>query len=100
MEGYQCSARANSLQGAQAVDDFDGHDVGGPDRFLSLGHVAVDDLIEMEELPQPETQPHIAEAASIRPAHRVEADLHDIEIIGDGDQGLRTRFLGVFGQYS
>ena len=70
---------------AEAVDDLDGHDVRGPDRFLPLGDVAVDDLVEVEELPEPQAQPDITEAAGIGPAHRVEADLHDIGIIGQGD---------------
>ena len=70
---------------AEAIDDLDGHDVGGPDRFLSLGDVAVDDLVEVEELPEPQSQPDVAEAARIGPAHRVEADPHDVGIIGQGD---------------
>ena len=70
---------------AEAIDDLDGHDVGGPDRFLALGDVAVDDLVEVEELPEPQAQPDIAEAAGIGPAHRAQADPHDIGIIGQGD---------------
>ncbi len=70
---------------AEAIDDLDGHDVRGPDRLLPLRDMAVDDLVEMEELPQPQAEPDIAEAARIGPAHRVEADLDDIGIIGQGD---------------
>jgi hypothetical protein len=44
--------------------------------------VAVDDLVEVEELPEPEAQPDIAEAAGIGPAHRAQADLYDLGIIG------------------
>src|SRR5207245_9099957 len=46
--------------------------------------MAVDDLIEVEELPEPEAQPDIAEAAGIGPTHRAQANPHDIGIIGQG----------------
>jgi hypothetical protein len=69
---------------AEAVDNLDGDDVGGPNRFLPLGDVALDDRVEVEELPEPQAQPDIAEAAGIGPAHRAQADLHDLGVIGQG----------------
>ena len=50
-----------------------------------LGNMPVDDLVEVEELPEPQGQPDVAEAAGIGPAHGVQADLHDVRIIGQGD---------------
>jgi hypothetical protein len=47
--------------------------------------MAVDDLVKVEELPEPQAQPDITEAAAIGPAHRVQADLYDTRIIGQGD---------------
>ncbi len=38
----------------------------------------------MKELPEPQAQPDIAEAAWIGPSHRAQADLHDLGIIGQG----------------
>ena len=74
-----------AARAAQTIDDLDGHDVGGPDRFLALGHVAVDDLVEVQGVPQPAGQPDIAEAAGIGPAHRAQADADDVGIIGQRD---------------
>jgi hypothetical protein len=47
--------------------------------------VTVDDLVETKKLPQPQAQPNRAEAAGIGPAHGVQADLHDIGVIGQSD---------------
>jgi polyhydroxyalkanoate synthase len=77
--------REFAARSAQAIDDLDGHDVRRPDRFLPLGDVAVDDLVQVEELPEPQAQPDIAETARIGPAHRAQADLHDLGIIGQRD---------------
>jgi hypothetical protein len=82
----QCEFAA---RGAQAVDDLDGHDVRRADCLFSLGNVAVDDLVEVEELPEPQAQPDIAEAPGVGPADRVQADAHEVGIIGKG------RGLGV-----
>ena len=67
---------------AEAIDDLDGHDVGRPHRLLALGQVTVDDLVEVEELPEPECQPDVAEAAAVGPADRAQADAYDVGIIG------------------
>jgi hypothetical protein len=48
--------------------------------------VAVNDLIEVEVLPEPQGQPDVTEAAGIGPAHFAQADLHDLGIIGQGDR--------------
>jgi len=45
------------------------------------GHVSLDDLVQAEDVPQLPGQPHIAEAASIRPAHLLEANADDIGIV-------------------
>jgi hypothetical protein len=70
--------------GAEPIDDLDGHDVGGPDGLLCLGDMSIDDLVEVEELPEPEARPDIAEASGIGPAHRTGADAHGLGIIGQG----------------
>src|SRR5208283_845058 len=70
---------------AKAIDDLDGHDVGRPHRFLALGQVTVDDLVEPQELPQPECQPDVAEAPAIGPADLAQADAYDVGIVGCGD---------------
>ena len=91
----QCEFTAGSTQ---AVDDLDGHDVRGPDRFLSLGHMAVDDLVEVKELPEPESEPDVAEGAGIGPADFTQADAHDVGIIRGGDVvvvGEEAELLGV-----
>ena len=47
--------------------------------------MAVDDVVEAEELPQPACQPDIAEAAGVGPADRSQADADDVGIVGQGD---------------
>ena len=88
MEAYQCSASLpNSLQGPpQAVDYFDGHDVRGSGRVLSRGQVPGHDRVEVQGVPQPAGQPDVAEAARVGPAHRTQADAHDIGVIGERDR--------------
>jgi hypothetical protein len=54
---------------AEAVDDFDGYDVGGRHGLFVLGHVARDDAIEAHILPQPARQPDIAEASGVGPGY-------------------------------
>ena len=67
---------------AQAIDDFDGDDVGGANGFLALGHMAVDDVVQAEELPQPACQPDVAEAAGVGPTDLVQANADDVGIVG------------------
>ena len=67
---------------AEAVDDLDGHDVGGPHRFLALRQVAVHDLVEPEKPPEPEGQPDVAESSAIGPADRSQSDANHIGIVG------------------
>ena len=45
----------------------------------------LDDLVEAEEFPEPESQPDVAESASVGPADRTQTDAHDIGIIGNRD---------------
>ncbi len=83
---------------AQAVDDFDGDDVGGRHRFFALRHMAADDVVEAEELPEPACQPNIAEAAGIGPADAAQTNADDIGIVGQGDVfvvGKEAELLGV-----
>ena len=37
---------------AEAIDYFDGHNVSRPNGLFPLGDVAIDDLIQSEELPE------------------------------------------------
>ena len=69
---------------AQAIDDFDGDDVGGRHGFFALGHMAADDGVEAEELPEPACQPHIAEAAGVAPTDLAKVNADDIGIVGQG----------------
>ena len=83
---------------AQAIDDFDGDDVGGRHGLFALGHMLADDVVEAEELPEPACQPHIAEAAGIAPTDLAEADADDIGIVGQGSVlvfGKEPEFLSV-----
>src|SRR5271157_6606846 len=66
---------------AEAIDHLDGHDVGRSNRLLTLGQMAVDDLVEAKELPKPESQPDVTESASVGPADRTQSDAHDIGVI-------------------
>ena len=87
-----------AARGAQAIDDLDGHDVGGPDRFLALRHMAVDDLVEVEVAATATGQPDIAEAAGVGPADRIQANAHDVGIIGQRDMvvvGEEAELLGL-----
>ena len=70
---------------AQAIDDLDRHDIGWPNRLLPLGHMAIHDLVEMEEFPEPQTQVDVAEPACIGPTDRTQADPHHVGIIRDWD---------------
>ena len=67
---------------AQTIDDLDGHDVDRAYGFFALGHLAVDDVVQAEELPEPACQPNIAKAAGIGPGDLTEANAHHIGIIG------------------
>src|ERR1019366_3223545 len=69
----------------QAIDDLDGDDVGGANRFLALRDVAFDDGIEAEVLPKPTREPNVAEASGVGPADFAETDAHDVGIIGQGN---------------
>ena len=87
-----------AARGTQAIDDLDGHDVGGSDRVLARGHVTVDDRVEAEELPEPAGQPDIAEAAGVGPADLAQANADDIGIIGQRDLlvvGKEAELLGI-----
>ena len=83
---YQCSARANSLHGWQRrlMTSMATMSAGGT-VSLPWGTWRSDDVIEAEELPEPASQPHIAEAAGIAPTDLAEADADDIGIVGQGD---------------
>ena len=56
-----------------------------PDHLFPVGYVALDDLIQTEELPEPESQPDVAESAAVSPADRTQSDAHHIGAIGNGD---------------
>ena len=71
-----------AARGAQAIDDLDGHDVGGPDGVFALGHMPGHDGVQAQELPQPAGQPDIAEAAGVGPADLVQTDADDVRIVG------------------
>src|SRR5262249_12490198 len=70
-----------AARAAKAVDHLDGDDIGGADGFLALGHVAVDDLVKVQELPEPQGEPDVAEAAGIGPADGAQSDPNDVRII-------------------
>src|SRR5271154_6082506 len=83
---------------AQAIDDFDGDDVGGRHGLFARRHMATDDGVEAEELPEPACQPHIAKAAGIAPTDLAKADADNIGIVGQGSVivvGKETEFLSV-----
>jgi hypothetical protein len=69
----------------EAVDDFDGHDVGGRDGFFALGEMLADAVIEADELPEPACQPDIAELSGVGPADVAEADADNVGVIGQGN---------------
>ena len=61
-------------------------------------HGGMDDVIEAEELPEPASQPHIAEAAGVAPTDLAKANADDIGIVGQGSLivlGKETEFLSV-----
>ena len=70
---------------AETIDHLDGHDVGRPHCFFALGDVTLDDLVEAEEFPEPESQPDVTESASVGPADRTQPDAHDVGIIWNRD---------------
>ena len=70
---------------AQTMEDFDGDDVGGRNGFFALRHMAFDDAIEAEMLPEPTREPDVTEAAGVGPADLAEADADDVGIIGQGN---------------
>ena len=78
----QCEFRARR---AQAVDHLDGHDIGGTNGLFALGNMSVDDLVELEMSPEPESQPDVAELARVGPPHGFQADPDDVGIVGQGD---------------
>src|SRR5262249_57787049 len=78
----QCKFRAGR---AQAVDHLNGHDLSGTNGLFALGNMAVDDLVEAEMSPQPETQPNVAEPAGVGPPHGFQADPDDVGIVWQGD---------------
>ncbi len=66
---------------AQAVDDLDGHHVGRSHCFLALRHMAGDDVVQAQVVPQPARQPDIAEATGVAPADGAQANAGDIGIV-------------------
>ena len=87
-----------AARGAQAVDDLDGDDVGRPDRLLAGRHMAIDDGVEVEQLPQPAGQKDIAEAAGVGPGDVIDANADDVGIVGQRRQfvvGKQPQLLGV-----
>jgi hypothetical protein len=43
--------------------------------------VALDDLVEAEEFPEPESQPDVAESSPVGPADRTQPDANDVGIV-------------------
>lgn len=82
MEAYACSARANSLHGAQAIDDFDGDDIGGSNRFFALRGMSSDDGVEVEQVPQPARQIDVAEVSWIGTNRVAHPNTHQLGIVG------------------
>ena len=83
---------------AEAVDDFDGDDVGGADRFLTGRHVAFDDGVEFEQVPQPAGEKDIAEAAGIGPGDVAHTHADDVGVVGERDGvviGEEAELLGI-----
>ena len=62
-----------------------------------MRQVAGDDLVQVQVVPQPAGQPHIAEAAAIGPTHGVQTNAHDVGIVGQGDGvvGKEAELLGL-----
>ena len=77
----ECEFRARR---ASAVDHLDGHDISGADRLLALGNVPVEDLVELEELSEPERQPNITELAWVGPTDGFQVDPDDICVVERG----------------
>ena len=83
---------------AQTIDDFDGHDIGGPNGLLARRDVPLHDGVEIEQVPQPVSQKDIAEAASVGPADLFHADANDIRVVGQGHRvivGKQAQLLSV-----
>lgn len=78
----QCELSAGRVQ---AVDHLDGNHVGGANGFLALGNMTVDNLLELEMSPQPESQPDVAELARVGPAHGFQAHPDEVGIIWQRD---------------
>jgi hypothetical protein len=74
----------------QAIDHFDGYDVSWPHVFVGLRDVAVNDLFEIEQLPQPTCEPNVAKTARPGPADRAESNADDISIVS----GNHTVIIG------
>ena len=73
----------------QAIDYFNGDNVGGCDGLLVVRQIAGDDLIQLQELPEPACQPDIAKASTVGPGDLVEADPGDVRIVRTRDIVLR-----------
>lgn len=67
---------------AQAIDDFDGDDIGGSNGFLAGRSVPMNDGVEIEHVPEPASEVNIAEASSIRPGNVFDVDSDDIGVVG------------------
>ncbi len=61
-----------AARATQTIDDFDGHDVGRSHRLSALRQVTSHDFIQVQPVPKPSRQPHVAEAAGVGPAHRAQ----------------------------
>jgi len=62
--------------------------------------MAVDDLVEAEEFPEPESKPHVAEPACVGPADRTRSDAHDLGVVWNRDLivigvGEEAELLGI-----
>ena len=67
---------------AQAIDHLDGDHIGRRNRLRALRHMTGDDLVELQELPQPMRQPDIPEAPAVAPADLVQTDAKHARIVG------------------
>ena len=65
----------------KAVDHLDRHHVRRPHRVVPHGHVLVHDLIQLQEMPQPQAEPYVTEGTPVRPPGRRQLDADHVGLL-------------------
>ena len=85
-------------RGAEPVDDLDRHHVRRTHRVPPRRKMTRHDLVQLQQPPQPQAQPHVAERPGIGPPRRGQPHADDVRFVGQGQArivGKQPQLLGI-----